>query len=274
MRRAGIVLCGGRSTRMGRAKAWLPWFGRTMIEHVVGVLRPVVDEVIVVTSEQLDLPELDAHVVRDRAQDQGPLVGIRDGLAATRAELAFVTSTDAPFLTSACVEALLAQGVACAPAVDDFVQVLCAVYPGAARERAAALVESGARRPLDLLRSLDYRPLSEASVRRPGEPAPWRGFNTPEDYLAAVREVDPDASCEVEMLGRAALRAEPPQRRLPVGLLGELLAHEPASLGVVEAGRVSRRHLVSLGGRDLVRELSVPVGPDERISVIDALAGG
>ena len=50
---------------MGRAKAWLPWFGRTLIEHVVAELLPVVDEVIVVTSEALDLPALPARIVRD-----------------------------------------------------------------------------------------------------------------------------------------------------------------------------------------------------------------
>ena len=32
MSRAGIVLCGGRSSRMGRAKAWLPWFGGALVE--------------------------------------------------------------------------------------------------------------------------------------------------------------------------------------------------------------------------------------------------
>ena len=65
MSRAGIVLCGGRSSRMGRAKAWLPWFGRSMIEHVVESLLPVVDEVVVVTSSELDLPFLSARVVSD-----------------------------------------------------------------------------------------------------------------------------------------------------------------------------------------------------------------
>ena len=32
---AGIVLCGGKSSRMGRAKAWLPWCGRPLVAHVV-----------------------------------------------------------------------------------------------------------------------------------------------------------------------------------------------------------------------------------------------
>jgi molybdopterin-guanine dinucleotide biosynthesis protein A len=259
---------------MGRPKAWLPWFGQTMLEHVVSVLRPAVDEVVVVTSSRLDPPEVDAVVVRDRAEDEGPLVGIRDGLAQTQADLAFVTSTDAPFLTTSFVEAMLSAGVASAPLVDGFVQVLCAVYPAAARERAAGLVQAGARRPLDLLEALDYRALPGGSLHVPGSPPPWRGFNTPTDYLAAVREVDPAATCELEVLGQAGTRSEPISSRVPVGSLGEVLAHWPGFPDVVQAGRIAPRHLVSLGGRDLVRDLSIPVGPSERISVIDAMAGG
>lgn len=278
MKRAAIVLCGGLSSRMGRAKAWLPWFGRTMVEHVVGRVRPAVDEVVVVTSQTLDLPALDARIVRDRDAERGPLAGLRDGLLAADADRCFVTGTDAPFLASADVEALLERGEACAPVSDGFVQVLCAVYPKRAGAEAQRLLDAGQRRPLDLLEALGYEAVEAAALRRGDDPPPWLGFNAPRDYLAAVQRVDPDATCEVEMLGRAALHAEPPRRRLPVGTLGELLRAWPSRLALLEEGeaqaRVSKRHLVSLGGRELVRDLGVPVGPDERVSVIDALAGG
>ena len=95
---AALLLCGGRSSRMGRPKAWLPWRGVPMVQHVVGVLRQVVDEVVVVTSEELDLPPLDARIVRDEQPEQGPLAGLAVGLRACEASLCYATSTDAPFL--------------------------------------------------------------------------------------------------------------------------------------------------------------------------------
>ncbi len=274
--RAGIVLCGGRSSRMGRAKAWLPWFGgRTLVEHVVDRLRPAVDEVVVVTSAELDLPPLDARIVRDREPERGPLAGLRDGLRAAASELAFVTATDAPFLTPEYVRALLDRGTACAPLADGHVQVLSAVYPRTACALAERLLAEDRARPLALLEALDYVALEGAALDVSATP-PWLGFNTPEAYLAAARAEDPEARCEVELLGRAALAGKPSIVDCPIGSLAEVLDHvsRTHALALAEKGRVARNHLVSLGGRDLVRDLALPVGPGERISVLDAQAGG
>ncbi len=65
---------------MGRAKACLPWRGQPMVAHIVSILRPIVDDVVVVASDALELPALDARVVRDREPALGPLAGIREGL--------------------------------------------------------------------------------------------------------------------------------------------------------------------------------------------------
>ena len=46
-----------------------------MVAHVVSVVRSAVDEVVVVASEKLELPRLDARVVRDREPELGPLAG-------------------------------------------------------------------------------------------------------------------------------------------------------------------------------------------------------
>ena len=64
MSAAGVVLCGGKSSRMGRDKAWLAWCGRPLVAYVVEKLRQSVGEVVVVASAELDLPPLDALVAR------------------------------------------------------------------------------------------------------------------------------------------------------------------------------------------------------------------
>jgi molybdopterin-guanine dinucleotide biosynthesis protein A len=280
---------------MGRAKAWLPWFGVPMIEHVVDRVAPAVDEVIVVRSAELELPPLRARIVTDREPGRGPLCGIRDGLAAAHAELAFVTSTDAPFVTSGYVRGLLARGRAVAPVAEGRVQVLSAVYPCTAWKQAAELLERGRARPLALLEALDFEPIEAAEAVARGrtvesgerlesvEPIegaegaerwPWRGFNTPAEYLGCAREVDPDATAELELIGRAARGLEERIHRVPIGTLAEVLACVPSRRPLLDGERVAKPFLVSLGGRELVRDARLPVGPGERLSVIDAMAGG
>src|SRR3712207_5253303 len=75
----GIVLCGGRSSRMGQAKAWLPFGPELMLQRVVRLLGQAVQPIVVVAAEGQDLPPLPpkTEVVRDAVSDRGPLEGLR-----------------------------------------------------------------------------------------------------------------------------------------------------------------------------------------------------
>jgi molybdopterin-guanine dinucleotide biosynthesis protein A len=256
---------------MGRPKAWLPWRGVPMLEHVVSVLHEVVDEIVVVTSATLDPPPVRARIVRDSREGWGPLAGIAEGLAHVEADLAFVTSTDAPFLSSAFVRALFAYGSAAAPEIDGFVQSLAAVYPRSGLECAERLLTEGRRRPLDLLETLGYRKL-EASALPDLDSV--RGVNTADAYLAAVARDQGTARASLEFVGHARQLAQCEQIDVPVGRLSEVLAAAPDSIEIYRDERIAEPFVVSLGGRDFVRDGRVPIGPGERVIVLDSPAGG
>lgn len=260
---AGIVLCGGKSSRMGRAKAWLPWCGRPLVAHVVSVLSKVVDEVVVVTSEQLELPPLDARVIRDREPELGPLAGIRDGLEQTRSDRAFVTATDAPFLSSAFVEAMLAHDGAVAAEIDGHVQTLAAVYPRCGAGVADEMLAEGRGRPLELLERLRYRRIPASELP---DVASVRGFNTPDEYLAAVRSAGGTPTAVVELFGAARAAVGRREIEVSIGTLDEVLDSLRPRLDVLVDGVVANSFSVSLAGTPL-HEGSVPIGPDERVSV-------
>src|SRR5688500_8482005 len=99
---AGIVLAGGRSSRMGRPKAWLDWHGTPLLRRVCGlVARGVSGPVVVVRAPGQELPPLPAgmRAVEDAREGRGPLQGLLAGLEAVEGEeVAFVASTDVPFL--------------------------------------------------------------------------------------------------------------------------------------------------------------------------------
>ena len=271
MSAAGVVLCGGRSSRMGRDKAWLPWSDRPLLAYVVEALQRSVSEVVVVASAELDLPPLEVAVVRDREPDLGPLGGIREGLAHVSAKFAFVTSTDAPFLTPAFVEALLAYECAAALELDGIVQTLCAVYPRAALPAAEKLIAEGRMRALHLLEEVGYRKVPADALP---DAESVRGFNTPGEYLMAVRRVDPGATATLELLGRARRALGRRDLEVPVGTLAEVLAHTRPALDLVDGARVARPFLVSLDGRTFVRDVTIPIGPGEQVIVLDASVGG
>ena len=184
MKYGAIILCGGMSSRMGRPKALLPWRGKTMIEHVAGILRPLVDEVIVVTSAELELPKLDAKIVKDREPNLGPLGGMREGLEASSAELCYAASTDAPYLTPGFVLKMLSFGTAAAPVVDGVVQPLSAVYPVSLKRTANELI-AAKRMGLHLL--LEAGGFRKVMPEELPETLSVRNLNTPEQYLEAVQ---------------------------------------------------------------------------------------
>ena len=156
MRSAGIVLAGGESRRMGTSKAWLDWHGTTLLEHVVGVVARAVDgPVVVVSAVGQDLPPLPANVpvAEDARAGVGPLQGIATGLAALAglAEVAYVSSTDAPLLHPAFIRRLLAglepDTEIVLPHARGHRQPLAAVYLTALAPRIDALLDEGLAKP-------------------------------------------------------------------------------------------------------------------------------
>ena len=138
MRTAGIVLAGGRSTRMGAPKATLDWHGSTLVRRAVGIVGRVVDgPLIVVRAAGQDLPALPdgIEVVQDARDARGPVQGIAAGLDAIgdRADAAFVCGVDAPLLHPALIAAVIA-----ALASDEELDVALPVAHGFSHPLAAA----------------------------------------------------------------------------------------------------------------------------------------
>jgi molybdopterin-guanine dinucleotide biosynthesis protein A len=132
---AGIVLCGGKSTRMGSSKALLPFGSETMLQRVVRLLGEVVGPIVVVAAVDQELPALprDVIVTRDEHEARGPLEGLRAGLKALPPDVdsAYVTSCDVPLLVPLFVRQMLDLSSGYDVAVmeiDGFTHPLSAVY--------------------------------------------------------------------------------------------------------------------------------------------------
>ena len=167
----GVVLAGGRSSRMGRAKADLDWHGVPLVVHVARAVAAATGGPVVVVGAPGQLLPDGLTVVRDPVPHQGPLHGLAAGLAALDTERAFVCATDQPH-AHAVLPALLAQRPADVVAYEG--QPLGALY------RTSLGIDLGLRSLRALLAAVD-------TVVLPDPPDALRGLNTPEDYADATR---------------------------------------------------------------------------------------
>ncbi len=110
MKRAGFVLAGGSSSRMGRDKALLRYGSATLIQHVAERVATAVGSATLVGSPAR-YARLGYPVVPDNFLDGGPLAGIQAALAASAADWNLVVACDMPGVTVEFLEGLLAVGL-------------------------------------------------------------------------------------------------------------------------------------------------------------------
>ena len=198
MRVAGIVLCGGQSSRMGRPKAWLPFGGEIMLPRVVRLLSEVVEPVVVVAALDQAVPPLPAEVgvVRDEEKGRGPLQGLAAGLEALRGRVdaAYLSSCDVPFLQPAFVGRLielLGEHSICVPRVGDHHHPLAAVYRLDVEKTVHQLLKQNRLRPFFLFEAVPTRVVEPAELADV-DPSfqTLRNLNTPEEYGTALRELN------------------------------------------------------------------------------------
>jgi molybdopterin-guanine dinucleotide biosynthesis protein A len=199
-----IVLAGGKSSRMGSAKAWLDFEGEPLLVRVCRIVAKIASPVVVVAAPEQALPELDSRIriVRDAVEGEGPLRGLASGLAALDGEraVAFVTQTDVPFLAIELARRLaeLRDGGdfdAAIPRAFGADHPLTAIYALRVRRVVDDLLARGVRRARSLGESVNTRFASaELLLEDPRlaaidpELASLRSVNTPEEYAAARAE--------------------------------------------------------------------------------------
>jgi molybdopterin-guanine dinucleotide biosynthesis protein A len=192
---AGIVLAGGRSTRMGASKALLPFGPETMLQRVVRLLGEVVSPIVVVAAAGQDLPPLPADVIvtRDEREGRGPLEGLRAGLAALppHVELAYATSCDVPMLVPGFVAQMLELSAGHDVAVmeiDGFTHPLSAVYRRSALPHVEALLAQDRLRPVFLFEAVRTRRVSPDEITADPDLRTLRNLNTREEYERALAD--------------------------------------------------------------------------------------
>lgn len=167
----GIALAGGRSSRFGSDKLASIHRGIPLLHHAVLRLGELSKEVVVVAAFAGSEPSLpvgvNARIVRDAHQSEGPLEGLVAALDATSTDLALVVGGDMPDLSVAVLREMLrvakelpADAVALQD-VDRFRPLPAVVRVKPARDVARELLRGGERSLRALLCALDVTVMDE-----------------------------------------------------------------------------------------------------------------
>jgi molybdenum cofactor guanylyltransferase len=271
---AGVVLAGGRSSRMGTSKAALEWHGSTLLRRTLGVLARSVDgPLVVVRAPGQPLPQIPSwvDVVEDPEEGRGPLQGIAAGLAAlaARAPAAFICSTDLPFLHPAFVRRVLAaltHGLdVVLPVALGYPQPLAAAYRVILAPLVAELVAAGDLRPAFLFRHHRCRTLRLDDAALLADPALAAAdpaldsvvnVNSPEDYRAA--RCHPAPQVTVQRYGALAGNGHLGPRTVRAATL----SGAAAAVGLA----LDRHVIVALNGDQISRDGDVPLTSGDTIA--------
>ena len=183
----GLVLAGGRSTRMQRDKAALEYEGRSQLERAVDLLTPLVERVFVSVRRDQTVEPLRARFAQivDSGEVAGPIAGIMAAQAHHPDAAWLVLACDLPLLDRVTLEHLLRsrrperQATAYRSAHDGLPEPLCAIYEPSSGEALRAHVAGGRDCPRKFLINANVELIDQ---RRPDA---LDNVNTPQDYGVA-----------------------------------------------------------------------------------------
>lgn len=153
----GIILAGGKSTRMGSDKGFVTHNNKPFIQHIIDALQPLVDEIIIV-SNNADYDMFELNRVNDIIVNAGPLAGLHTGLHHSKTEMNIVLSCDIPLINQDILEQLISNK----NKDIDVVQTeskgktmpLIALYNKRCASTCLSLLETGERRLRILIKNL------------------------------------------------------------------------------------------------------------------------
>lgn len=183
---SGIILAGGRSTRMGgRDKALTPLRGEPLLRHLLRRLQPQTHSLAINSNNNPeDFAAFGLPVIADRLTGfQGPLAGLHAGLNYFPESLVLAVSVDSPFIPRDLASRLQAglTDRLCACASNGSQHALALLCRPEAAKRIQEYLECGGRNVRDFL-------AAEAvfiHFDRPDDRGLFVNLNTPEDMAHA-----------------------------------------------------------------------------------------
>jgi molybdopterin-guanine dinucleotide biosynthesis protein A len=168
----GIVLIGGKSRRFGRDKVLASLGLRPLIEHVLDVIDPLFDEILLVGHKRTGLESF--PIIEDIKPGCGPLGGIMTALSTARSDFCFVFAADMPRLNRAIISHMISRKDdhdIIIPVWSQGREPLHAIYHRRILPIVASLLEREDFKIFSLIKEVDTLSIQEDEIRKFADPA-------------------------------------------------------------------------------------------------------
>ena len=181
----GIILAGGKSSRMGSDKSQMILNGKTLIEYSIQALRPICEKVVI-SSNSFNYDHTGCEVWPDELPDGSPMIGIYSCLKRSSTEYNIVLSCDMPLISTSLLEYLLENasenGITVPIHENNLIEPLCGIYKQACIPVLKGFIDKGNYRLNECIRStshllvtIDYKtPTFSGNI--------FSNINTPDDF--------------------------------------------------------------------------------------------
>jgi molybdenum cofactor guanylyltransferase len=130
MQITGILLAGGKSSRIGAEKGLLKWKGRYLAEFSLDILSQVFKKVII-SSSNPEYLKFGCDIYEDEYKNIGPISGIYTGLKRSSTTYTFFLACDMPFIQAKLIQFICSfyqDSSAVIPVSNTGIEPLCALY--------------------------------------------------------------------------------------------------------------------------------------------------
>jgi len=189
----GVILAGGKSSRMGQNKALMSLGGKRLVDRVVEVMRSVFDDLLMVTNTPDVYADLGLPMVPDVWPEKGSLGGVYSAIYHVTTPYCLVVACDMPFLRAAVLHYLSTQMADYDVVVPDVLgelQTLHAIYSKACLQPIERRLEANRLRIIGFFPDVRVRTVT-ASELEPYDPEllAFQNLNTPEEFQAAEQRL-------------------------------------------------------------------------------------
>ena len=274
----GLVLAGGRSTRMHTDKAALLYGGRSQLERAMALIAPHVTRAYVSVRADQSTDPLRARFpqIRDAHENLGPIAGLLAAQASHPEAAWLMLACDLPLLDELTLAHLVRSrapervATAYRSSHDGLPEPLCAIWEPRSAAPLAAYVASGRQCPRRFLLGADTCLIDEPN------PGALDNINTPEEYRSAMTTLAPEATADpkhITVQYYALLREQAGRRdealvtraRTAAELYAELAQRYPFSLAPA---------VLRVAINTEFREWTAPLANGDAVVFIPPVAGG